>query len=88
MPRIRVAVNGAMQQVDQAADAAENAANWAAALAQRVWKHGLEIDLVVPESVRAKLTGVRIVGPVLVALVDALDGVELRVKLGSSPTDN
>jgi len=88
MPRIRVAVNDAMAEVDQAANATENAANWASALAQRVWEHGLEADLVVPSTVRAKLDAIRIVGPVLVAVLDALDGVELRVKLGAPATKN
>lgn len=85
MPRIRVAVDGAMGQVSQAADATENAANWATAIMSRVWRDGVEIDLVMPETVRTKLQRIRIVGWILIAVVDALDGVELRVKLGSAP---
>lgn len=85
MPRIKVSVAQGMGAVASASAAGENAANWAAALMQRVWEHGLEIDLVVPESVRAKLAAVPIVGRILVAVLDALDGIELRITLGGGP---
>jgi hypothetical protein len=49
---------------------------------QRICQHGLELDLVTPDSVRAKLAAVPLAGRVLVPLIDALDGIELEVHLG------
>jgi len=71
-----------MNDLSAAAGASQNAANWSSQIAQRIWEKGIEIELDVPDEVRTKLLTIPGVGKLLVELVDAIDDIEVKVRLG------